>query len=76
MNDVVFEGESTHFAPGESDQFPDGKGATLEEAFEAAAKKAKDNGHHGDWFTAEIAILTREQNQNVKTYKVTIRPGG
>jgi flavin-binding protein dodecin len=76
MNDIVFEGESTYFAPGESDQFPDGKGATLEEAFENAAKKAKDSGHHDKWFTAEIQILTREQNQNVKTYKVTLHQAG
>lgn len=76
MDIGTFEGESTYFEVGESDTYPDGHGATLGEAFEDAAGKARRAGHKGVWFDAQIQILTRDQNQNVKTYKVIITPGG
>jgi hypothetical protein len=72
MESLFFEGESTYLAPGESDEFPDGHGASLGEAFEDAAGKARNAGHKGVWFDVKIQVLTRDQNQNVKTYKVTL----
>ena len=76
MEKIEFVGESSYFDLGESDAYPEGNRASLDDAFEDAAGKAREAGYVGAWFDARIQILTRERNQNVKTYRVTITPGG
>jgi hypothetical protein len=50
--------------------------AVLHEAFEDAARQAVAKRHFNVAYEAHIEIETKETNQHVKTYRVTITPKG
>jgi hypothetical protein len=50
--------------------------ASLDAAFEDAARAAANRYGDGAEFDVRIVVAVRKENQNVKTYKVTLTPRG
>ena len=50
--------------------------ASLEDAFEDAARAAANRYGDGTELDVRITVVVRQENQHVKTYKVTLTPRG
>jgi hypothetical protein len=74
--DVSQDGESLESFLGTASFRSEDEKASLEDAFEQAARAAADRYGDNTELDVRLTVVVRKENQHVKTYKVTLTPRG